>query len=160
MTTLHQSGAITPEQLLILRESTQRFAKVERAIGYARFNGWTATTIGAITLLTGFTTPSSLVLGVCLVSCGLFELSMRNALRKLDGSSLWKLAMNQVAIGAVVCGYCAFKMFTPSDLQAALPTGDMSVDKTVQSVTDMVGVILAAVYLGTAGLTLDRKSVV
>src|SRR5947207_285270 len=125
-------AALTPEQLRALVDVSRRARKIRRAGAVARFGGWTGAVFAAITLVSAvFSFALSTVFigaGLALVAAGEFHGAA--LLRRLDPRGPRHLALNQVLLAAVLCGYAAWCLIAgPGAVQQS--SGSAEVDAMV-----------------------------
>ena len=104
-------GPLSSEQREELTTATERAGKLLGAGKVASFNGWTLGVIGAVSLLFGLFSLTSLIAGACLLAVAWNEFRGRDMLRAFDPQGpdlLWK---NQVGLMSLVIAYCAWSMY-------------------------------------------------
>lgn len=79
--------------------------KLRRACAVARFNGWTLAIFGACGLVSGFWDVGGLALGVAFSLLAWGEFAGARRLAVLDAGAPRRLALNQVALAAVLVAY-------------------------------------------------------
>jgi hypothetical protein len=97
-----------------MSDAKARRKKIDLAIGVATFNGWS---VGVFAGLSGLVLLFSfgvlgLILTVGLAAVAYQEFRGRAGLRQLDPGGARLLGWNQVALGALIVGYCAWNLAT------------------------------------------------
>lgn len=84
---------------------------MRRTIRVASFDGWAVGVFGLLTLLTGLTDPSSLLMGVGMGAVAFVELRAAARLRRLEAVGVTRtLAFNQLALAGIVTLYAAWRL--------------------------------------------------
>jgi hypothetical protein len=148
------SGPLNPGDVLVLQSSAVRFKKIQRAIGYAKFNGVTMIVFGSVALLSGLDSVLALGVGAALVSCGIFELRQRARLKQLEPSSPFFLGINQIAAAIAVTIYCLLSMLNPTaiDIPPELASAPEVADTLVEAQA-IASKLMSLVYIATMGVT-------
>ena len=117
---------LSPEQIEQITLARQRAGKLRRAIGLARFNGWSYAIAAVLTLVLGLVSTSiwGIDLGVGLVLIAIFELRGAAGLKRLDLKAPRCLALNEAAVGVLLAVYAVWQLVAtlhgPNPLTAEL----------------------------------------
>jgi hypothetical protein len=106
--------AFTPEHLAEISAAKQKFKKVARAIGVAKFDAWSVAIFGGLTFIVGLGTFSIVgtLLGAGMSYVAYAEFTEAAKLRKLDLDAPKKLAINQVVLGSLLMAYAIYSLLT------------------------------------------------
>lgn len=130
--------------------------RINRALSVAGLSGWTMAFFGTLSLLTGWGSISSLLIGALLVLCAFNELRGRTLLRKLDLAAPARLSRNQIFIALGVCGYCLMSALATThmdpDLHAALAQAGMG--SSADHIFELAARVTKAVYFFVIAITL------
>jgi hypothetical protein len=118
---------LTPEHFKQIAEARTAAKRVRRAVGVARFDGWTIGLFGGLTLLLSLTSPSGLAIGVGMIAIAAVELWGAARLGRLDPSAPRMLGFNQIAVALLLTAYAAWSMYAVAYGPAA--TSTMSADE-------------------------------
>jgi hypothetical protein len=117
---------LSPEQIEQIALARKRAGKLRRAIGLARFNGWSYAIAAVLTLVLGLVSTSvwGIVLGVGLTLIAFVELRGAAGLKRLDLQAPRRLALNEAAVGVLLAVYAAWQLaatlYGPNPLTAEL----------------------------------------
>jgi hypothetical protein len=142
---------LTDEHLRQLAASHAQTLKIRRAIGIARFDGWTVGIFGALTLLFGITTVSGVVLGGALGVIAYVEMRASLRLRKLQPASTRVLGFNQLGLACVLITYAAWRIYhemNGTGEYAAIAASDADLGRVLQPVEDLTRFFILAMYGG------------
>ena len=103
---------LTPAQQQELRDAKERAASFLGSAKVAAFNGWTIGFFGAVSLLFGFFSLTSFLVGIGLAVVARNELVGCKRVRALDASGLELLWRNQIGLIALIVAYCAWSMYS------------------------------------------------
>lgn len=103
--------ALTPEQQQELHDARERAGSFLGAAKVAAFNGWTVGFFAVVSILFGFFSRTSFLVGVGLALVARNEFVGRSRLRSLDPSGLELLWRNQVGFTALIVAYCAWSIY-------------------------------------------------
>src|SRR4051794_30754697 len=87
---------LTAEHFRQIAEARTGWRRVRRAVGVARFDGWSIGVFGALTALFSITSPSGLLLGLGMVAVAAVELWSATRLGRLDPKAARVLGFNQL----------------------------------------------------------------
>jgi hypothetical protein len=143
---------LTPAQVAQILNAQRSATKVRRAAGVARFDGWMIATFAALTILTGFTSASALLLGVGMFAVATIEFRGADRLRRLEPTAAKTLALNQLGLGAMLIAYSAWQLYlthtTPSSFAAAAGAGsDPQLAHMMGSLDQLATTLTSAVYV-------------
>jgi len=159
------SQPLSPQHYDAMREAKTRRTKIDFAIGVASFNGWS---LGIFAVLSALLLPLSFSLQGLLIALGLgavayHEFKGRRLLHLLDTSAPRLLGYNQLALGALIVGYCAWSLI-------AELAGPGSYAQTIQEnpeLADVLGpldglmsTIVVMVYGGAILLTIPYQGLI
>jgi len=96
-----QAAVLTEEHLRQLAAARKAARKLRRAITVASFDGWTVGVFAALTLLTGLTDPSGLLMGAGMGAVAFVELRAASRLRRLETGVTRTLGFNQLALAGI-----------------------------------------------------------
>jgi hypothetical protein len=148
-------GPLDPAQVADLERAQKRAAKLRRVARVASLSGWTTLLFGLLALPFGLTSGVALALGLALVAVGYRELTLRSHLLRLDLAAPRALAVNQILLALVVCGYAGLQLAGHTPGQGAISTalanepslaGDPATERILQSVTGVENMIIWGVY--------------
>ncbi len=103
---------LTPAQQQELRDAKERAASFLGSAKVAAFNGWTIGFFAAVSILFGFFSLTSFLVGVGLAVVARNELVGCKRVRALDASGLELLWRNQIGLIALIVAYCARSMYS------------------------------------------------
>jgi len=104
-------SGLTPEQMQALHAARRNGRKIARAAAVATFSGWTLVVFASITLLGGIFGLPALLLGIGMAVVARIELRGARGLRRAEPGAPGRLALNQLALGAMLCLYGAWCIF-------------------------------------------------
>lgn len=148
-----------------MREAKTKRKKIDFAIGVATFNGWS---IGIFAALSALILPLSFNFQGLLITLGLgavayHEFKGRRLLHLLDTRAPKLLGYNQLALGAVIVGYCAWNLI-------AELAGPGSYAQTIQEnpelaevlgpMEDLMSMIIVLVYGSAILLTIPYQALI
>lgn len=142
---------LTAEHVRELELARRRAKRIRRAVGVARFNGWTVGFFAVLSLLIGFFSLPSLLIGVALAVVSYHEFAGARQLRLFDERAGRRLGFNQLGLGSVLIVYAVWSIFrtltAPSPLVGELASlGDAA--ELVGSIESLTTTISLAVYGG------------
>jgi len=105
------ASPLTSEQQDELRDATERAGSFLGAVKVAAFNGWTLGFFAVLSILFGFTSPTSLLVGLGLAVIARNEFVGRARIRAWDASGLELLWRNQIGLMALIIAYCLWSMY-------------------------------------------------
>jgi hypothetical protein len=156
---------LSPEHHLQLAAARKACRKVRRAISVANFDGWTVGIFACFTLLTGFSDPTSIIMGLGMAAVACVELRSVSRLRRFDAAVTRTLAFNQIVLAAILTIYAlwrlhaelsgggafaAYKATDPELAQALLPFDGLA--RTVSVI--LYGSIIAIAFFAQGGMAL------
>jgi hypothetical protein len=118
---------MTPEHFRQIAEARTAWRRIRRAVGMARFDGWTIGIFGGLTVLFSLTSPSGLAIGVGMLIIAVLELWGAARLSRLDPRAHRMLGFNQVAVALMLTTYALWSLYTAAYGPAA--TSTMSADE-------------------------------
>lgn len=149
------AGPLTQHHLDELAAAKLASRKLRRTAAVARFSAWTTGILGAITLLgILFGDVTSLVLAAALMGVAVREGWLAGRLSLLHPGAPNALAINQLALGAIIVVYAAWQLrgvLTSGGLSAVTaPTGDPQVDAMLGDFGALAQRLTVAFYLVVA----------
>jgi hypothetical protein len=166
-----ETAPLAPEHYEAIEKARRRRRAIDRAVGVAGFNGWSAAVIAGLSLPFALFDVVSFLLCAGIIMIAFNEFRGRRRLRALDPTAPRFLGFNQIAFCVMLCGYCFFNIFNAitgpgpyADVIAAQPelSGSLgSIDSLHKSLSIAVyGAMLALSLLfqgGTAWYYLSRS---
>lgn len=104
------ASPLSAEQQQLLREAKERAAGFLGAARVAAFNAWSVGFFAGVSVLFGFFSLTSLLVGVGLAVVARNEFLGRRQLLALNPAGLERLWRNQVGFMALIIAYCAWSM--------------------------------------------------
>ena len=144
------SGALNPDQVRELLEAQARVSKLRRAAKVARFDGWTVAFFAALTILTGITSFSSLLLGTGMAIVAYVEFDGATKLRRLVSAAARRLAINQACLGTMLILYSLWQLYcgmSSASHYASLAGGDPQMARMLAPVESLTKAVTIAVYV-------------
>lgn len=145
------AGPLSPEDLRQLEAARKRAKSIRRAIGVARFNGWSVGLFAALSLLVGLFSLKSLLIGAVLAVVAYNEFAGARQLRCYDERAARRLGFNQIGLGVVLVVYAVWSICgavaAPSSFEAALAAGDQATP-LIGSIESLQTTVTLAVYGG------------
>ena len=148
---------LSPQNLLELQVARTSLRTIRRAVFIANADGWTIGTFGLLTLLLGFTDPSSLLLGAAMAVVACVELRCAARLRRLDPSAARWLGFNQLAMGAMLILYALWRidaLLREGGASAALGVSEPQLAQMLKPVENLTRLIGLAIYSSLIGIGL------
>ena len=105
-------GPLAPEHFEELALAKKRAATLTRALGIAKFNAWSFSIAGVLTLVMGLGDVETMVIGGLITVLGWNEFRGRTLLLAFDMKAPDVLGWNQVALMVLLVGYAAWKLLT------------------------------------------------
>ncbi|MFI4897305.1 MAG: hypothetical protein ACIARR_05725 [Phycisphaerales bacterium JB059] len=105
------SPTLTEAQLAELERAHRHARPMRRGARVASMSAWTSLALGALAAPFALGDLGALALALALIACGYNELSARRALVRMETSAPARLAINQLALGAVFIAYAAFNLY-------------------------------------------------
>lgn len=134
---------LSADHLRALAAARVRMKKISRAVGVARFGGWTLGSFAVLTL--GFGLPDDFVsigLGAALCLVAFNELRGGAMLKQLDPAGARLLGYNQLALGTLTVAYAALQLWKSlhgsSITHAIGSTGDPDTDALISRMTTSI----------------------
>ncbi len=103
---------LTAAQQHELEEAARRAKPIRRAAGVAAFNGWSMAILAVLSAPFAIGSLVGLIIAVALAALAWNELRGRRRLLELDPQAPALLGWNQVALLALVSGYCLWQIAT------------------------------------------------
>ena len=142
---------LTPDHLQQLAAARARGRKIGRAVGVARFDGWSVATFAFLTALFGLTSPSSLLLGGLMGLIAFIELRAAGRLRRLEPEAARTLGINQIALGSLLVAYATWRIYcelTGAGAYAEIAATDVQLAEMLKPVEDLTRLVTLALYGG------------
>jgi hypothetical protein len=142
-------AALDAQQVQELLDAQARVAKLRRASNVARFNGWTTGFFALLTILTGFTAASSMLLGTGMAIAAYVEFTGGAKLRRLAPRAAQWLAINQACLGAILIAYSLWQLhaaMTGASPYAAIASTDPQMAHMLAPVENLTRTVSATVY--------------
>lgn len=145
-----ESSPLTSDHFIVLADARQRARKVFRAASTATMSGWTTALFAAVTILFGLTDPLSLLLGAGMGAIAYNEFRGAALLRKFDLRAPNRLAIGQLAFGALIVGYAGWSIIGAVRGPSASGSSDPQVDAMLadMKVDGLVRTLSVALYAG------------
>jgi hypothetical protein len=154
------AGALNPDQVRELLEAQARVSKLRRAANVARFDGWTVGFFAAITILTGFTSASALLLGTGMAIVAYVEFDGATKLRRLFPHAPRRLAINQACLGTMLILYALWQLYvgmSTASHYATLAGGDPQMAKMLAPVESITRAVTIAVYVTLIAVAISMQ---
>jgi hypothetical protein len=100
----------TPQHLEQIAAAKTLGKKISRAVGVAKLSGWTIAIFAVLTFLSGLFSFSAMVLGLGMGIVAYFELRGAGELKRLDPTAPRRLAINQLALAAILFLYGGWEL--------------------------------------------------
>lgn len=148
-------GPLSAEHFAEIRRAKARSKKVRRCAGVAAFSGATMAFFAVTTLMIGlFGDWLSLVCGVALGVIAYNEIRGAAGLKRFDPGAARLLAINQIGLGVLICGYSALSLvmairnpaIKSAMAQVGGSTGDPNMDATLASVAGLADMAVYGLY--------------
>ena len=141
--------ALTAEHLMQLEAARAAARRITRAANVARGDGWTVGAFGALSFLLGLGTVTGALVGSGMMVVAFVELRAANRLRRFEGAAAKALAINQLALAALLLAYAACGIYSaltgPSPYAEAVAAEPLLGDM-VRPVEDLGRLISLLVY--------------
>lgn len=142
--------SLDAQQVAQLMEAQRSAAKVRRAAAVARFDGWTIGAFGALTLLFGLTSATSVLLGLGMLVVAFVEFRGADRLRKLDPTAPKMVGINQLCLAGLLIAYSAWQLYlaytTPSSFATAAGS-DAQLEHMMLPLDELARTLTSAVYV-------------
>lgn len=148
-------GPLSSEHIAEIRRATARSKKIRRCASVAAFSGATMAFFAVTTLMIGlFGDWLSLACGVALGVIAYNEVRGSNGLKRFDPGAGRLLAVNQIGLGVLICGYSAFSLvmairnpaIKSAMAQVGGSTGDPNMDAAFASVAGLADMAVYGLY--------------
>lgn len=140
---------LTAEQLRELDTARESGRRIRRAVSAALFDAWSIGIFAALTFLLSLGSVWGMGMGLLMGVIACVEFREAQRLRRLDASALRRLALNQLALAALLIVYAVWNLLDPgieSALRRALPADDPQIRSLVGSIEQLVRIISTLVY--------------
>ena len=140
---------LSEEHLRQLATARSAVRKVRRAIAVASFDGWTIGAFGALTLLTGLTDLSGILMGAGMGAVAFVELRGAGQLRRLEPKAARMLAFNQLALAGILTLYALWRLhaeMTGAGPFQAYKSADPQLARMLQPVESLTHLIALVLY--------------
>jgi len=163
--TADASEPLSQEHYDAMRDAKTKRAKIDFAIGVATFNGWS---LGIFAVISALILPLSFSLQGLLVTLGLgavayHEFKGRRLLHLLDMRAPRLLGYNQLALGVVIVGYCAWSLIAellgPGSYAQTIEQNP-ELANALGPLEDLMSMIIITVYTGAILLTIPYQSLI
>ena len=155
------ANALTAEQFTAIELARRQGRKISRAATVATVSGWTMGFFAFITLLTGFFSIVSLLLGAALAIVASIELRGAKMLRGLDERGPIHLGFNQIGLAIVVVLYCTwgiwYALAGPSPYDSYLAAGG-DIAEMMEPIDKMNRALMTAFYVLVLGVSVVAQS--
>jgi hypothetical protein len=159
------ASPLSPEHIHALHYAQAGSRKIRRAVGVARFDGWSIAVFAALTFLFGIGSAWGIIMGLGMGAIAAVELHSANRLQQLDPRALRRLSINQLVLAAVLIIYALWQIgaeYTGHGTYAQLVSSDpqlASLDAPIESLTRLAtlaayGGVIAIAIFGQGGLAL------
>jgi hypothetical protein len=105
-----QPPQLSPENLRQLQAARGSLRKIRRAVGTARFEGYSIAICGALTVLMNTDSIGYMLVGTVLTAIGIVEIIGAGRLRRLDVGAVRILAINQLSLAALILLYALWNL--------------------------------------------------
>jgi hypothetical protein len=142
---------LSAHQLRQLEVARVTGKKIGRAVAIARFDGWSIAVVAGLTLLFGFTSLPSVLMGAGLGAVAFVELRGATALRRLDASAARTLGINQIALGSLLTVYACWRIYatlTGPGVYAEHAATDPALAKALVPIEDLMRLVTLAANAG------------
>lgn len=150
--------ALTAEHLAQITAARKLGARLSRAAGVAKFDGWTIGIFGAITLLSSIGSILGMVLGTGMAVLAFFQLKAADRLSQLDETAPGLLARNQIILGALLFIYGSISLWMAINNAAPLSSSSSEMGPEIAQMLapyeKMAQVMYEAVYVGVMALAI------
>jgi hypothetical protein len=140
----------TPQHLEQIAAARMASGKIRRAVAAATFSGWTLSIFAALTILSGFTSIPAFVLGLGMAVVAFYEFRGAGEVKRLDATAPKRLAINQLALGAMLFIYAGYSLWTslrqPTELPASIAS-DPQIAEMLGPVQDLTRLIYVVLYV-------------
>jgi hypothetical protein len=135
-----------------------RGIKVNRAVRAASFSAWTLGIFGALTLLGGLLSVDGIIIGVGLCVVAYFEFQGAARLKRLDPLAPRRLAINQLALAALLFIYGTYGLWgslhAPSELSSLSTSDVQELKRQFPDLMSMETPITIAVYVAVIAVAM------
>lgn len=111
---------LSPEQLRLIVDTRARLKGIRRAVGVAKFDGFTLAFCALITLIGSISSLPGFLLGLALGGVAVIELVSARRLTRLDPTAPKILALNQLLFAAALMVYALYNLLFPAPLPKEL----------------------------------------
>jgi uncharacterized membrane protein HdeD (DUF308 family) len=105
-----QPPQLSPENLRELQAARRSLGKIRRAVGTARFEGYTVAICGGLTVLTNTDSIGYMLVGTVLTAVGIVEIVGAGRLRRLEVGAVRMLAVNQLSLAVLILLYALWNL--------------------------------------------------
>jgi len=143
------TSAPTPEHLEQIATARRLGIKIRRAVNVATFSGWATGLFAGLSLLVSAAGDRSLPglgLGMGMAVVAFVELRGAGEIKRLDRTAPRRLAINQIAFGALLFAYGAISLW--SSLHAAPSPELAEISRSLPGLGDLEKSIYVALYSG------------
>lgn len=145
---------LSPEQFRQWQDAEVGLRKIKRAVGVARFDGWTIGIFAALTLGCGFS-PANVLIAVGMGTVAFVELRSAKRLAQLDPEAGRTLMWNQLALAGLLILYAVWRLthLSTSEIAGSLvkDLGQDAID-LLGDAADIVRQVLMLVYFTLIGV--------
>ena len=143
--------ALSPEQLHALNVGQTLYRPIGRAVSYARFDGWSVAVFAILTGGCGITSPTTLILGVGMGAVAWYELRQASRVASADRSAPKRLALNLLALSALLVGYAVVRLFQGIDAgELAMIRGQLAAaDPAMADMVESMATLISRLVYGT-----------
>jgi uncharacterized protein YneF (UPF0154 family) len=131
-----------------IKQARNRRKRIDRVLGVASFNGWSAAVLATLSVLIGVFVPTLITVlaaGV-LIAVAYTEFHGRTLVKQLNTRGLVVLTWNQLAFGVMIILYAAWQLYVTSQGQDSQLQELASVGEMGQQLADMEQQLLLLVY--------------
>ena len=148
---------LTPDQFQQWAAAGSAIQPIRRAVGVATFDAWCTAVFAGLTVLCGFSTPSALLLGLGMGGVAFTSFRGLARLRSLDVTAPRTLALNQIALAAMITLYSIWNLYAQatgraSPLDSAL-TQDPALKEMLGSVEGLARQLAIVTYSAVIAAT-------
>lgn len=135
----------SPAHLEQIAQARRLGARVRRAQLIAAISGWTTLVFGVLTLLTSFGSLPALMLGIGMSIVSIIEFRGSADIKRLERSAPRRLAVNQLALGALLFSYAALSLMRALDRPGEL-LNDPQLQQMLGPIREIEKLVYVSVY--------------
>jgi hypothetical protein len=152
---------LSPAQLTEFQAARTRSKKIRRATFVALTDAWFTAAFAFLTILTGIFSPISILLGAALAFIAFNSFRGAKRLKQFDPSASKLLALNQLALAAILTLYAAYSIFAARHGDPALNAAvgnDAALGPMLGNLQNLTWYLTLALYGGLAAASIVAQS--